>query len=134
MAPADDGPKIHIDSDWKAEAEREKERLAEETATAQDRAALGEVSFVHLINMLAMQAAIALGGMRAPSGEAIPPDPELARFHIDMLGLLEQKTAGNLSEDEKKMLTGVLHELRASYVHLMDALLKHAAGQQAAKP
>ncbi|HRX85039.1 MAG TPA: DUF1844 domain-containing protein [Phycisphaerae bacterium] len=124
-----DGPKIHIDSDWKAEAEREKERLAEQEAQQPQQEALGEVTFVHLINMLAMQAAVALGGMRGPNGEAIPPDPELARFHIDMLGLLEKKTAGNLEDDEKKMLTGVLHELRSSYVHLMDALVKHAAGQ-----
>lgn len=128
-----DGPKIHIDSDWKAEAEREKERLAEQETQPGEQESLGEVSFVHLINMLAMQAAVALGGMRGPNGETIAPDPELARFHIDMLGLLEKKTAGNLDDNEKKMLTGVLHELRASYVHLMDALLKHAAAQ-APKP
>jgi hypothetical protein len=83
--------------------------------------------------MLAMQAVMALGGMRGPQGEAIAPDPELARFHIDMLGLLETKTAGNLTDEEKKMLTGVLHELRTSYVHLMDALAKHAAGQATGK-
>jgi len=123
----DDRPKIHIDSDWKQEAEREKARLAEQEAQQSEPQSLGEVSFVHLVNMLAMQSAVALGGMRTPNGETVPPDPELARYYIDLLGLLEQKTAGNLTDDEMKMLTGVLHELRSSYVHLMDALLKHTA-------
>jgi len=126
-----EAPKIHIDSDWKQEAEREKERLAEQAEQSSGRESLGEVSFVHLINMLAMQAVMALGGMQGPQGEAIPPDPELARFHIDLLGLLETKTKGNLSADEGKTLNGVLHELRASYVHLMDALMKHSAGRPA---
>jgi len=127
MADEGDGPKLHIDSDWKEEAQQEKERLAAEAQEQPERAALGEVTFAHLLNMLAMQAAVALGGMRGPSGEAVPPDPELARFHIDMLGLIEAKTQGNLSDDESKALTAVLADLRAAYVDVMNQLMKNVS-------
>ncbi|MCB9849113.1 MAG: DUF1844 domain-containing protein [Phycisphaerales bacterium] len=134
MSNESDGPKLHIDSDWKEEAQQEKERLAEETANQPEHGPLGEVTFAHLINMLAMQAAVALGGVRGPQGEPMPPDPELARFHIDMLGLLEKKTAGNLADDEKATLSAVLRDLRGAYVEIVDALMKHAAEHPGASP
>lgn len=118
MADENDAPKIHIDSDWKEEAEREKQRLAEEEAQHQQRGPIDRPTFMHLINMLAMQATVALGGMRGPQGETIEPDPELARFHIDMLGLLEEKTKGNLDDEESKTLVAVVRELRSMYVQL----------------
>lgn len=118
MTEPGDKPKIIIDSDWKAEAEKEKERLAQEVETEKAHAPLGQPTFLHLVNMLAMQATIALGGMRGPQGETIPPDPELARFHIDMLGVIEEKTKGNLNEEETRTLGAVLHELRTMFVQL----------------
>lgn len=106
---------LHIDSDWKAEAAREKERLASQEST-ETKAAPGEANFVELLNLLAMQAAIALGGYQGPGGERIAPNPAAAKHQIDLLGVLEQKTAGNLSDEEKKMLDGVIYELRMQYV------------------
>jgi len=121
MTAENDEPKIHIDSDWKAEAQQEKERLAQEEADAPQRGPLDKPTFMHLVNMLAMQTSVALGGMQGPQGETIPPDPELARFHIDTLGVLEEKTAGNLTDDEAKVLSSVLRELRAVFVQVMQA-------------
>ncbi len=121
----EDTPKIHIDSDWKAEAQKEKERLSAEEAEAPQTQNLGQPSFLHLVNSLAMQAAVSLGGMRGPQGETIPPDPELGRFHIDMLGVLEEKTKGNLSDEEQRTLAAVLHDLRGAYVQLMQAIAEH---------
>jgi hypothetical protein len=132
MSGEEDTPKIHIDSDWKEEAQQEKDRLAAEeksTDGASGAQQLGQPTFLHLLNSLAMQAAVALGGMRGPQGEAIPPDPELARFHIDLLGLLEEKTKGNLDDEEQKTLSAVLHDLRGAFVQLMHAM----AGQQGDK-
>jgi hypothetical protein len=74
---------------------------------------------MHVVNMFAMQATVALGGMQGPEGEALPPDPELARFHIDLLGILEEKTKGNLTDNESKVLASVLNELRMIYVQLI---------------
>lgn len=124
-----DEPKIHIDDDWKSEARREKERLAEQLDTseaAHDRQP-PRADFLGLLNLIAMQAVVGLGGLRDPSGAVIPPHPELAKHHIDLLEVLEQKTRDNLSEDEKKVLDTTLYQLRMAYVELMSALGAAAA-------
>lgn len=113
---SDDTPKIHVDSDWKAEAQREKERLAKEAEKEKQRGPLPDPSFAELINMIAMQAVIGLGGYQSPDGQRIPPDPELAKHHIDMLEMLAKKTAGNLSAEEKQAVDRVLYELRMRFV------------------
>ncbi len=116
---------LYIDSDWKEEAAKEKEILAEQERTEKAEAAVpGEgapTAFVELINTLAMQAAIALGGFNGPGGERIPANPVAAKHAIGLLEVLEKKTEGNLTEDEKRMLAGVLHELRMQYVQLVSA-------------
>ncbi|MCH8146908.1 MAG: DUF1844 domain-containing protein [Planctomycetes bacterium] len=119
---SDDGSsRLHIDSDWKTEAAREKERLAKETAEqpAPDGGAPGQPVFADLINMLAMQAAVALGGYKGPGGESIPSNPEAAKHHIDLLDVLDEKTKGNLSDEEKRVLDTVLYELRMQYVQIV---------------
>jgi len=79
---------------------------------------LPEATFLSLINMLAVEAAMHLGLIEAP-GEASPGiDLEAARHMIDMLGVLEQKTRGNLSADEDKLLENILADLRMQYVAL----------------
>ncbi len=106
---------LHIDSDWKEEARQEKERLAETEAAGQPKT-MPEVSFGELVNLVVMQAAMALGGFTGPKGESIPPDLTSARHYVDLLGLLEEKTAGNLTAEEKRVLDGVLYELRMQFV------------------
>ena len=110
--------KLHIDSDWKSEAAQEKERLAAEEQ-ARPSPAPGEANLVELINLLAMQAAIALGGYQGPGGERIPGNPMAAKHHIDLLEVLEKKTTGNLTDEEKRMLDAILYELRMQYVQIM---------------
>ncbi len=110
--------KIHIDSDWKAEAQAEKEKLAAEETAARDQP-LTEPQVADLINMIAMPAAMALGGYRTPEGQTVPPDLTVAKFHIDMLGVLETKTQGNLSDDESKALAGLLHQLRSQFAEVV---------------
>ena len=107
---------LHIDSDWKTEAAREKERLAAEEKASPQPTGAPEPSFTELVNLLAMQAAIALGGYQGPGGERIPANPLAAKHHIDLLDILEKKTAGNLTDEEKKTLDAVIYELRMQYV------------------
>jgi len=113
---------LHIDSDWKTEAAQEKERLANQERSSRPTAgAEPAANFIELVNLMAMQAAIGLGGYQGPGGERIPPNPIVAKHHIDLLEVLEKKTAGNLTEEEKRILDGVLYELRLQYVQAVSA-------------
>jgi hypothetical protein len=105
--------KITVDDDWKAAARQEKERLAQETA---EREPLPAPTFAELINMIAVQAMVGLGGMSGPGGERIPPSLEVAKHYLDMLQVLEDKTKNNLTDEEKKLLDQVLYEMRMRYV------------------
>ena len=45
-------------------------------------------------------------------------DLDLAKHAIDTIALLQEKTAGNLTQDEKELLTRILYELKMRYVNL----------------
>jgi len=115
--------KLQIDDDWKSQAQKEKERLAEELEAAPEQSggmgAFPKADFKEIISMLVTQAVIGLNGMRDPSGRNIPPTPEVAKLYIDLLEVLEQKTRGNLAEDEQRLLDTALYQLRMAYVQLM---------------
>ncbi|HJQ69492.1 MAG TPA: DUF1844 domain-containing protein [Blastocatellia bacterium] len=93
------------------------EQAYSQTTTGQPRG-LPEASFLSLINMLAVEAAMHLGLIETPGDAAPAVDLEAARHMIDMLGVLEQKTRGNLSPDEDKLLENILADLRMHYVAL----------------
>lgn len=48
--------------------------------------------------------------------EAQSVNLELARHTIDILGMLQEKTKGNLTEEEERLLSGMLYELRLKFV------------------
>jgi hypothetical protein len=112
-AMADEEKKIIVDDDWKAEARKEKERLAQETAKQEP---LPDPNFAEVINMIAIQAMVGFGGMAGPGGERIPPNLEIAKHYVDMLQVLEDKTKGNLTDDEKNLLDQVIYEVRMRYI------------------
>jgi len=113
----DEEKKIIVDDDWKAEARREKERLARAEQQAKQEP-VPDPTFAELLNMIALQALVGLGAVTGPAGERIPPNLEIARHFIDMLQMLEEKTRNNLAPDEKRMLDATLYELRLRYVEL----------------
>lgn len=133
MADEQGKAKIHVDADWKSEAAQEKARLAEQEMSEQAGSAgeaTGEANFMELINLLAMQAAIALGGYQGPGGERIPANPIAARFQIDLLEVLGKKTEGNLTDEESRVLSAVLHELRTHYVSVASGKAPPAPGTE----
>ena len=67
--------------------------------------------FLELVTMLASQAELLMLG-----AEDLPAQPEQAQRLIDYLGVLEEKTQGNLSDDEAKILSTVLYQLRTAFV------------------
>ena len=127
MTQPEEEPKIHIDSDWKAQAQAEKEKLSEKVkdaeSTGPEGAAKGAgglppASFETLVSTMATQALFAMGAIPDPRTGQRMQHMELARHHIDMLTVLEEKTKGNLTDDETKMLTGTTYELRSRYIQL----------------
>lgn len=119
--------KIIVDEDWKQEARREKEVLAaKEKAEEEDkqkdepeaRGPLPEGNLAALISMLATQALFSLGLLQVKGQEEKKPDLELAKYNIDMLEILEEKTKGNLTEEEQTVLSTTLSELRMGYVRV----------------
>lgn len=74
------------------------------------------VDFSTHVLSLASTALISLGKMPAPDGEPHPLDLEMAKHLIDILGMLEAKTRGNLDEAERKLLGSLTYDLRVAYV------------------
>jgi hypothetical protein len=77
---------------------------------------LPPASFSSLITMLATQALVALGQMPDPTQNKTVIRLHLARFYIDTLSVLEDKTRGNLVDEEARLLTGLLGDLRMAYI------------------
>jgi hypothetical protein len=76
-----------------------------------------ELTFTAFVVSLASTAAIHFGDMADPqSGQKAAPNLEGARQMIDILTLLEQKTRGNLTAQERQVLESVLYELRLRFV------------------
>lgn len=76
---------------------------------------LGGPTFYDLAAMLAEPVAIYLGDLELPEG-GTAEDLEMARLHIDLLDVLRQKTAGNLTAQEMAFLEDLLYRLRVRYV------------------
>ena len=72
-------------------------------------------SFLDLVTLLAEPIALYLGEVSLPDGKSAQ-DLELARLHIDLLDILQQKSAGNLSSEETSLLNDVLYRSRMRYV------------------
>jgi hypothetical protein len=83
--------------------------------------ALAPIDFSTHVVSLASTALIALGRMPDPDGESRPIDLETARHLIDVLGMLEQKTKGNLEEAEHKLLASLIYDLRVAFVDTQNA-------------
>ena len=70
------------------------------------------------VSGLVTQILFALGAIEDPQTKQRYRNLPLAKHHIDTLAILEEKTKGNLSEDEKKLLDNALYEVRMQYVQI----------------
>lgn len=133
MNMADEEKKIIIDEDWKQQAQREKEAMAAKEQEEKAKQAVEEPeagaggpmpqgNFAALVSMLTTQALFALGLIRVRGEEAHEPDLEMAKYNVDMLETLAEKTKGNLSPQEDKMLKGTLSDLRMGFVSVANQL------------
>ena len=133
-----DQPKIIIDEDWKTRVQAEKE-AAQKKKEGEEQGGSGEekgesesdpaaadaeippASFLVLATTLATQAMMAMGLFPAGEGEQPMVRLDIAKHHIDMLGVLEEKTKGNLTPEEEAMLGDTLHQLRMAYLQVSNA-------------
>ena len=139
---AEELPSLHIDNDWKKQAQAEKRRLVEEqqkrqaappaappplvgSLTAERPAApakgrrpqreLPAATFSSLVQSVLTQALYHLGEL-APAGAEPTVNLDMAKHHIDTLGVLELKTVNNLDDAEKHVLDAALYQSRARFV------------------
>jgi hypothetical protein len=143
-APGEEKPVIHSDEDWKQRVKAEDAALDEKfraeaatkdapaaetaskpatekteaTAKAEEPADFPPASLYSLISMFSTQAMVGLGVIPNPVSGKAEANLPLARHFIDTLGVLEEKTDGNLDPGEHKFLEQTLHQLRMAYVEL----------------
>jgi len=102
-----------------AAAEEESEESDLRDADADDPA-----SFSSFLMSIASNAAASLGMMEHPVTRKREVDLELGKHWIDVLGMLEKKTRGNLAPQEQQILEGLLADLRMQFVSLTNAAPK----------
>lgn len=115
-----------VDDDWKRRAQLEKQQFDAQHGArggggrerAAEPGASQESLFANFITTLAAQAATYLGLEPDPMTGARRANPEQARYIIDVLGAIEEKTRGNLQPEEDRHLKVVLHELRLAFVEV----------------
>jgi len=159
---AEDQPSLHIDTDWKKQAQAEKRKLAEDeqkraadreaakattptpmapedfappagragaggaatspgTASSRSRSGgrgervIPEGNFPSLVSSLVTQVLLYIGDL-TPRGVEPQVNLDMAKFNVDLLGVIEEKTKSNLTPDEQKMLDNALYEVRMRYV------------------
>lgn len=76
-----------------------------------------EASFDMLLMQHHTQAMLALGLIPDPATGKVIKNKSAAKFHIDMLSIIQERTKGNLNEGEAEALNGVLHNLRMMFVN-----------------
>ena len=127
-----DQKKIIIDEDWKSQVEAEKDAERRAREQAQHRHGAGEsasaaepsaaqahaipASFELLVTTFVTEAMVALGQLPHPATGQQGFDPAHARFAIDMLEVIADKTKGNLTPSEERALQSVLHQFRMAFV------------------
>ncbi len=114
-------PKLIIDSGWKDKVHREKAELEEGLKkSARRETDLPPVDFMLHCASLATQALIFLGVVKDPMTDKINVDLEQARFIVDTLAMLQEKTKGNLSAEEDESLQHLLAELKLEWVKALN--------------
>lgn len=134
MTASSEGMEKKVDEEWKAQVDRERDTSSGESQrsfrggelppSSRGEAPSGEAfhprqasqaDWTTFISSLSMQAMMALGEIPHPATNVRQENLEQAKYLIDILGLLKEKTEGNLSPEEAEVLENVLYELRMKF-------------------
>ena len=96
-----------------AESEDQKKSPSDE---APDEALLPEINFATFIVSLNASALLHLGAIEDPTTGQTNKNLPMAKQTIDILSMIQEKTAGNLTTEEEKLLKNILYDLRIIYV------------------
>lgn len=90
-------------------------------------------SFVNFLSTLATNAAASLGAVPHPATGQRAVDLETGKYWLDILGMIRDKTKGNLHSQEARLLDGLLADLRMQYVTMIRATEEKLKAQAAKK-
>jgi hypothetical protein len=135
-----DEKKLIIDEDWKSQVEAEREAAKQPVSskpaapaatnggepTDADDFPMPPASLEMLISTLVTEAMIALGQIPHPATGKAELRPNQAKYLIDTIAVLSEKTKGNVSADEEQAFTNLLHQLRMAFVALTERTTKPA--------
>lgn len=149
----DEIPSLHIDNDWKKQAQEEKRKLAEQEAAKKAQSTAPAAVPAATLPSAGAASAGPVSSQRAPRGREMPaasfptlvqslmtqalyylgelgaPGAEpvlnldLAKHQIDTLHVLDEKTKGNLDATEQKMLDTALYETRMRFVSVASQMI-----------
>jgi hypothetical protein len=136
-----DEKKIIIDEDWKSQVQAEKDAAAKSRPAAEPNSAapgappsgvaadvpMPPASLELLLTMLATEALVALGQMPHPATGQVQVHPNQAKYLIDTIDVLKEKTKGNLMPVEQQRIETLLHQLRIVYVDVAEAVSSEAS-------
>lgn len=106
----DESVKKKIDENWKEQVSKEKEKIEEKNQPYH------KPNFKIFISSLSMQAMIALGRLENPVTNTSEKNFDQARYLIDTLEIIKDKTKNNLNSEEKKLIDESLFSLRMAYL------------------
>lgn len=112
-------PKKEKKGKRKKEAQPQEKQEAQKEAQGEQPPPLPEVTFAAFIYSLSTSALVHLGEIPEPISEKMDKNLPLAKQTIDVLGILQEKTKGNLIQEEESLLTNFLYDLRMRYVKAM---------------
>jgi len=145
-----------VDTSWKDEVRKEREAAAKEAVSAPKSSspggsgdAAGEAAgaqagdastgpakagepsriFMNFLAQIVQQGLMQLGAVESPFTGRREVDLEGAQFTIELLAALQDKTKGNLADQEKRMLNEALRELQLHYVEVAQAVRQQAQKQ-----
>src|SRR3954469_14613878 len=121
-----DEKKIIIDEDWKSQVQAEKEQAAKsktsgnsgaaESDTGESDLPMPPATFELLLTTLATEALVAMGQVPHPATGKPQAHRNQAKYLIDTIDVLHEKTKGNLAADEQELLESMLHQLRMLFI------------------
>jgi len=101
--------------DSKVKEEKKGEEFQGADSTEQE-AVLPEINFINFLFSISTSALIQLGEIEDPTSQQAVKNLPLAKQTIDLIGMLKEKTKGNLTPEEAKLIENILFDLRVRYV------------------
>jgi len=124
--PDEEGPRIIVDEDWKAKVEREKEEVQQQAEQDEEQDDQEPRPFDELVSYLVTHAMGAMGMFAPRDAQEVPVNLDLARFIINSMVALRDKTKGNLTREEEGALKNVIADLQQAFVSCSEAVQETA--------